>query len=201
MKERYPHGAKGRLTFDDRLGAHTYRYNGVEIPSVSSLLKPIQPDYGFASSETGTRVHKLLEAVDKGTIRQGGELRGYVEGWVAFKRHTGYRSSHVETMVYHPTLRYAGTVDRIGTINGAPCVLDIKTGQPDRWHGVQLAAYEEAARGDLFEGTACRIGVYLSADATFKVVRYQETSDVSALAACISFARATRQIDVWLGRR
>lgn len=37
--------------------------------------------------------------------------------------------------------QYQGHVDMLAEINGKPYVIDIKTGEPDDWHDIQLAAY------------------------------------------------------------
>ena len=47
----------------------------------------------------------------------------------------------IETPQYSPRYQTAGTADRMGTINGRPVVLDLKTGGKANWHGVQVAFY------------------------------------------------------------
>jgi hypothetical protein len=43
---------------------------------------------------------------------------------------------------YYSRLGFAGTPDRLGQFQGHDVVVDIKTGQPAKWHGIQLAAYD-----------------------------------------------------------
>jgi hypothetical protein len=84
-------------------------------------------------------------------------------------------------------------------VDGVRTVIDIKTGDPDRWHGVQLAAYALALDGDF--RTLRRLGVYLRPDGAFRTVRYEEATDFNVFTNCYNLHRSQRAIDVWLGRR
>jgi len=52
---------------------------------------------------------------------------------------TGIES--VELVVCEPKLGYAGRLDRVAVINGHRFILDIKTGEKQPWHRLQLGAY------------------------------------------------------------
>lgn len=203
----------GIVSLDDR---HVYRLSGLGnrparvIPGVTTLLKPLMPDYTFADTSTGTRIHALLEGYDLSPhgltdeiLAASEEDMRYVEAWRAFLATTGFQPNLIEELVFNPLLMYAGTVDRVGRVAyGQPndVVLDIKTGDPHPWHGVQLAAYAQALQAEWGPNVARhRWGVYLKDTGQWEAITYNQDTDVTALGACISYARAAATIDVWRG--
>jgi len=69
----------------------------------------------------------------------------YLVGWRKFSKESYVHWQRVETRVYSPTLRYAGTLDRKGLVFGEMSIVDIKSGTsllPSV--GPQLAAYAHA---------------------------------------------------------
>lgn len=139
------------LTFDAE--THTYRYQGVVVPSVTQLLKPIE-NWDFLDDEAkafysdrGTKVHKAtalddLDDLDEQSLDPA--LAGYVKSWRLLVCSIGMQILSVEEQVYHPLLNYAGTMDRRALIRARHSVIDIKAGTKLPSHGVQTAGYRKA---------------------------------------------------------
>ena len=89
----------------------------------------------------------------------------------------------IEQPYYNPELDLAGTPDRIGTMAGKDVVLDIKSGPPASWHGIQLAAYDLLLP---LSHHRRRIGLYLNASGEIaRMQDYRASSDyVNALTLC-----------------
>lgn len=156
------------LVFDPE--SHRYSLEGVEIPGVSRILDAS----GFGTKyppgdykERGSAVHKASVYIDQGKIIKVGEgIDGYLTGYRAFLRDFHVQWSLMEYACFHPTLLYGGTLDRFGSIDGRPLLLDIKTGTPPLPRlSLQLAAYAliVATRNCL------RWGLELTADGRYKI--------------------------------
>ena len=141
------------LTFDP--AKHEYRWNGAVVPSVTQILTPltdlsfVDPDVLRRASAFGTAVHYACELHDTGRLDEEAldpELAPYLAGWRKFCSEHACTWDLIEQRVYHPTLRYAGTLDRRGNVDGYPSMVDIKSGTslyPSV--GPQLAAYTHAS--------------------------------------------------------
>lgn len=137
------------LTFD--AAKHEYRFAGVVVPSVTQILRPmmdldhVDADLLRRASDFGTAVHRACELHDLGQLDEDAldpELMPYLAGWKKFMSDCSCDWEWVERRMFHPTMRFAGTVDRIGKVNRDRAILDIKTGSslmPSV--GPQTAAY------------------------------------------------------------
>lgn len=130
---------------------HTYWEGDKQLPSVTTILKEAghidTTWYKKSGTMRGTAVHEATEAIDRGELElgdfEGEEIFPFLKAYDRFKQDTGIVYSGIELQVSHPHLVYAGTLDRIGAINGDEYLIDIKTGAGKSfWHGLQLAAYE-----------------------------------------------------------
>jgi hypothetical protein len=141
------------LTFDAT--THTYRFEGRVIPSVTQCLKTAGViDYSMIPQDVlqraairGTAVHKACELWDLDTLDESSldaEVGAYLEGYKAFLRDTGFQPARIEERIFHPQYRYAGTLDRTGTLKGQLVLVDFKTGIMLDGHRAQLAAYSMA---------------------------------------------------------
>jgi hypothetical protein len=125
----------------------------------------------------GTAVHRYAAAIDLGrpTPAVPPEYQGYVDGYLEFlTSRTTTHWQYVEHPFRHQGLRFRGTPDRIGRCDGSPAVVDLKTGERAKWHGIQLAAY------DLLVPLAVprrRWIVYLPGDGTFALTPYDDPDD------------------------
>lgn len=143
------------LTFDAQ--DHTYRYNGVIVPSVTQVLKQtgivdyakIPQDVLLKASHRGRWVHTALQALDDGLPVPAGmpeEYQPWLEAYDKFKRETGFAVLLNEHRSCHAKHLYAGTMDRLGLLRIAGAdsrwLIDFKTGMHfERAHRLQLAAY------------------------------------------------------------
>ena len=141
------------LTFEE--GPHIYRLNGVEIPSVSTLMAPLK-NVCYA----GVGAKTLENAANKGT-----SVHNSIENWIKFgiedvpKEHMGYFNAFMEwwnrykpivlaseMKVYHKLLQYGGTIDLLCIIGDMVTLVDFKTTYNliEMSCGVQLEAYSQA---------------------------------------------------------
>lgn len=171
------------LTFDE--ATHTYRMHGTVVPSVTTILKPLSNFSAIpagvlaAASAFGTAVHKATELHDLGTLDFSlldPALEPYLDAWVKFSRDYEVQWTDIESRVYHPAMRYAGTLDRRGIVQNHMTTLDIKSSvvlYPSV--GPQLAAYK-AAKG-IDAALDVRMGVQLKADGTYFAKTYTNRMD------------------------
>jgi hypothetical protein len=162
------------IHFDPETHVYTTDY-GTEVPSVTQrirragLLGPAVQFYSAESADLGTAIHLACEHRD-----QGRDVAAFLRG-----EHGGYLTSYIkwcdvmepvwasiETPQYSPRYQTAGTPDRVGTINGRPVVLDLKSGSGGKasWHGVQLALYSLIQDSDIPPQERRRIALYLRAN-------------------------------------
>ena len=165
---------------------HTYTLDGVVIPSVTEICAPITcgkyPPVGVVqqAAARGTRVHELCALYDMDALpgEIEAELVGYVKAWAAFCRDYKPVWRHIELPLYGEIdtgQPFAGTLDRIGDIDGRTRVVDIKTAASlDRPAKValceQITGYEWLAdlNGiDIFDGAG--MGVQLFANGNYRV--------------------------------
>ena len=116
---------------------HTYSLDGKKLPSVTEICGllnnwgDINPAILMQAARRGTVVHEYCELVDYGVDEDGiecePELAGYVIAYMRFLRDYKPLWECVEQKVYSEQFGYAGTLDRFGTIDGKPVLLDIKT--------------------------------------------------------------------------
>lgn len=178
------------LTFD--ADTHTYRFDGVVVPGVTTILKPltdfsaVPPHVLDAASAFGTAVHLACELDDVGTLDEDQldpALAPYLDAWRKFSAEHAVQWDQIEQRVYHPTMRYAGTLDRFGRVDGDLTVVDIKSSvQLYPSVGPQLAAYANA----LMHPYAKRMAVQLKADGTYVAKPYTDPSDWPMFASLLT---------------
>jgi len=120
-----------------RADTHQYFDGGVELPSVTDIVRFCDYDKVRKARsgndpfyrDRGTRVHELCADYDfTGEMPQGTGLDGYLKAYADFLR--DYRVKewlYVELVVGSKELGYAGTIDRVGFIDGKLFIPDIKT--------------------------------------------------------------------------
>lgn len=112
------------IFFDD---THTYTVDGEEFPSVSEISRFASREvYGEVSQfnldnacSRGSAVHKATEILDKyGKCECDEDIEPYIRAYVQFRKDFGVKDySHIEKALAHEELKYAGTIDRIYTID------------------------------------------------------------------------------------
>lgn len=162
------------LTRDE---AHVYRMAGAELTSVTTAIREAGlMSLEWASAEAmqrGTHVHQACEFFDQGDLDEDAldpALRPYLDAYRWFCHDAQPVWSHIEAQRADLTHRYAGTVDRAGTLLGQkhPVVLDIKSGVAAPWHAIQLAAYRHLLTDDLGPIIG-RAVLYLRDDGTYRL--------------------------------
>lgn len=143
------------LEFEDK--THTYTLNGLVIPSVSQVIAPLSN-----AKYSGISERTLARAADKGT-----SVHNSIENWIKFgivdipPEHTGYFDAFMkwwnscnpepvgsEVRICHQLMRYGGTADFIGYIEGELTLVDYKSTYAisDMTCGVQLEGYFQALK-------------------------------------------------------
>lgn len=116
--------------------SHTYILDGEQLPCVSELIHPLHAAiYGEVSPSVmeqaairGSAVHAATEALDAaGQAQIPEEYLPHVQAYVRFIAEHSVRWRFTEKPLYHPSLRYAGTIDRYGLVDGGFVLMDIKT--------------------------------------------------------------------------
>ena len=149
--------------------------SGAFVPSVTTILEAYPKDASYfqwiksvgsdadtirdEAGKRGTTVHELTERYDMGyevsCVDEQGRPQYKMLEWAMFERYVDFTNEfkpNVELMELHMAsekLGYAGTLDRVITIDGKTYLVDIKTSNsiyPSYW--LQLAAYRELL-GDL----------------------------------------------------
>lgn len=112
------------IFFDD---THTYTVDGEEFPSVSEISRFASREvYGEVSQfnldnacSRGSAVHKATEILDKyGKCECDEDIAPYIQAYVQFRKDFGIKDyAYIEKALAHEQLKYAGTIDRIYTID------------------------------------------------------------------------------------
>lgn len=146
---------------------------GVYVPSVTTILEAYPKGAAFAEwlkrngedsdsirDEAGRRgsvVHGMTEVFDLGgevsLMTEEGAAKYRINEWAMFERYVEFRERHpatvhaVELNMVSESLGYAGTLDRVITIDGTTYIMDIKTSSAVHDpHWMQQAAYDNLLR-------------------------------------------------------
>lgn len=180
--------------FDD---GHTYELDGVQIPSVSEVTRFLSREvYGDVqqfrldhAASRGTKIHKLTEALDKyGEIEADAESLPYIKAYVKFRQEHDVQWEEIEKPRFHPDGLYAGTVDRMGTIDGRRGILDIKNSY--RIHKPLYEAAQNLYRMTYDPGFIEVLYIlHLKPDETYKLIELPIRDDLAL--ACLTLHQAT----------
>ena len=194
----------GQLVFEPE--EHVYSVDGEVLPSVTGIVDSagLFP-FGRANEsptfymERGRVVHSVCQFDDEGTLDEEtvDEIAApRLEAWRKFRRESKVKIIANETPLWHPRLRYAGTLDRLVLWNGDYCILDLKCGQHVRAYGIQTAGYEmlvelpesiEALELDkpLLGVKLRRYGIHLADTGTYKIVEHVRQKDRATFKHCL----------------
>lgn len=162
------------------LDPHGYEIDGAPVPSVTEILEDLGlSDYSFVpeddldwAKDRGSAVHTATHFYDDGDLNDDDlddRVRPHVEAYKNFREDTGFEPTHIEIPVWHPVNRYAGTLDRIGVLNGVSVLVDLKSGQPPPTVGLQTAAYQLAAKCTYDLTPVKRFSLWLKDDGRYKL--------------------------------
>jgi len=181
------------LTFD--APSHTYYWGGTMVPNVTRVLKPltdlslIPPLVLERARQEGEAIHgmvKLYSRADLDEDRLPDWLRPRLSAYKCFLQETGFTVLASEERVYHPFLRYAGTLDLRGRLCEAQAVIDIKRSLFSKWViGLQTAAYQHAANEALPSElwVRDRYALQLSGNGGYKLEPFRNPNDASRFIA------------------
>lgn len=115
---------------------HIYMLEGERLPCVSDLCRFLHreiykdaPVWQMeAAADRGTKVHAATEVLDKtGRAEIDGEYLPYLQAYANFRKEHEVTWELIEYPDYHPSHRYAGTIDRYGLVDGFRTLVDLKT--------------------------------------------------------------------------
>ncbi len=185
------------LTFDE--ATHTYRYNGIVVPGVTTILSPLSdfsrvpPHVLRAAADFGTAVHLACELDDLGDLDESAldpALVPYLAAWRKFSADHEVEWELIEQPVHHKAMGYAGTLDRQGRVKGLSTVLDIKSSaQLYPSVGPQLSAYQQASERPSVQ----RMAVQLKADGTYVAKTYTDPTDWPVFASLLTLRTWCKQ--------
>lgn len=184
----------GQLTFDE--ASHTYHFEGMPVPGVTELLKPlsnfegIPPDVLARKCDLGRRVHAACQFFDEGDLDEDSveeDVAPYLAGYRKFLRESGVSVLVNEQRVLDPILMFAGTLDRVFLLNGVKWLVDLKTSIAKPLSvGAQTAAYLRAM-GDA--SVTHRAALRLKPDGTYKFDALNDPTDFQVFMACLTLFR------------
>jgi hypothetical protein len=189
---------------------HTYTLDGVRMPSVTQVLRPLYSFDGIplavlnAKAALGTAVHKACELLDKDDLDEESEegrtalapLAGYLTAYKNFKRNKRLVILANEKRLFHPVHKYAGQIDRSYAMDGCVWDVDLKsTVSISPIVALQTAAYSEMlranGRGDV---RAKRGALQLFPDGKYRLHEFSAPQDFSLFLTALNFQRIKERI-------
>lgn len=158
---------------------HIYKQDGNIYPSVTQILKRVgiidSAWYSEESAQRGIEIHKIIEKigsrVDPLVIFDiDDEYLGYINAYLKFLNDNKPVIIEKEEPRININLGYAGKPDIIAWLNNKKCIIDIKTGSQEKWHGIQLSAYKLLLASDkVIQSLYC---LYLQKNGIYRLVEY-----------------------------
>lgn len=170
------------LEFDEQ--KHEYNVLGTKLPSVTEIIGPLtytkyKIDAGVIeqAAHKGAMTHELTAAFDRGDLEDDSSIPAdgamYYKAWKDFCHDYQVEWKYIELPL--ACASFAGTVDRIGMIDGKLVVVDIKTtSSMDRASKISLCAQlfgycYLCMENDIAVDISNSIGVQLKKDGTYTV--------------------------------
>lgn len=178
---------------------HTYRLGSRQLPSVTQVLKDVGLiDATWFTDEArlrGTYVHMATQYLDEGDLAEetvDPRYLGYLNAYRRFLETARPVWERVEARVHDALLGYAGTFDRLGTLNGTSqrWLIDIKTGDYAT-AGLQTAAYRRCLEEPHM---VRRAALQLSADGSFNFHELSDRRDEPRFLAALTVWQTKQEI-------
>jgi hypothetical protein len=196
------------LTFNEEQHLYTLP-DGTIPPSVTEILSAtgVSTDFNRLSDVNprlagqiearralGTAVHKDAHALDDDDLvwdRTNNKVKPYLLAWMTCKENLGLTPVARERVLYHPTLRYAGTMDGVFSVRDECLVLvDLKIGSAeDAAAHLQTALYWLAYEQDRPAQMPTRrwaIELDPGRRVPYKLVRYENYDDFNKARAVVT---------------
>jgi len=167
---------------------HTYTLNGVVTPGVSDVLVAggvIDKSFYTENKRSfGSKVHKASQFLDEGDIALAElhpKIALYLNDWEIVKDEHKIEMLAIEKPIGSAIWRVCGKPDRLALVDGEKAILDIKTGESEAWHPLQMAGYE-AILGPGWR----RIAVHLKGDSRPRLREYKDKADVNIFLSALA---------------
>lgn len=164
--------------------SHIYLVDGVEVPSVTTILglitdseyKKVNPSVLDTAAKRGSVVHEYCQLYDCDALPDEDVygIMGYIKAYADFVRDYRCVWEQIEAPVYS-SMGFAGTLDRAGLVEGKQAIVDIKTiANPTKMSKfvvcMQTTAYAIARAETFGTPTYKRYAVYLKANGEYSVL-------------------------------
>jgi hypothetical protein len=180
-------------TLDFVAADHRYYVEGTELPSVTAILKNagLVDDAWFepVHRERGSYVHLGCRLIDDDELDEASidpAILPYLDAYRSFLAVTQPAWTYLEHRVWDPVMRYAGTLDRAGLVQGEKVVLDIKSGGCPPSVGPQTAAYRRCLPQPY---SWKRAALQLKADGTFRLHPLTDRGDEHIFLAALALSQ------------
>ena len=171
------------IEFDE--AKHQYKVMGKVVPSVTEMVAPLtyskyRVDNAVVEQAAyrGSLIHELTALWDRGDLEEDSQMAAdvalYLQAWINFCHDYSPKWEYIELPI--ASGNYAGTIDRIGEIDGKKVVVDIKTtSSMDRANKIalctQILGYVFLCWENNLNVSFCNsIGVQLKKDGTYSVI-------------------------------
>ena len=183
---------------------HSYWLGKTSLIGVSDAIQTaglkdfsrIAPDVLEHARQRGTAVHTACHFLDEGDLdlaTVSTEIEPYVRAWERFKKETGVELLGIEKPLFHATLGFAGTPDRVVNLYPHNGIIDLKTYAPDVVTGIQLAGYSYLELGQQSPLDAPkRWGLWLKDDGKYSLKTYEDRGDERIFLACLDLCKWKR---------
>jgi hypothetical protein len=139
------------MNYDSK--THTYYLDGIKIPSVTQVLKVLNPnkykhvkkDYLLYKADIGTKAHKIIEEYIKGDYdwtNYDSRATNYLTSYKRFTEEYNAKPLFSELMLIDRDLKFGGTLDLVMESYGQTLLVDIKTCKFSKEHYIQVSAYK-----------------------------------------------------------
>ena len=180
---------------------HSYWLGKTRLIGVSEAIQSagltdfskIAPDVLEHARQRGTAVHQACHFMDEGDLDWATvtpEIEPYVRAWERFKKETGVELLGIEKPLFHATLGFAGTPDRVVNLYPHKGIIDLKTYAPDVVTGIQLAGYSYLELGQQSPLDAPkRWGLWLKDDGKYQLTEFTDRGDEAVFLSCLTIAK------------
>lgn len=167
--------------FTFRESDHSYWLDARRLDGVTEILRDagmVNGSWFTEESRTrGTYVHAATEMIDKGSLDWTAldpVLIPYCQAYQKFVEDKRPVILLSEKHLYHAVHLYAGTPDRVVTLDGATALIDLKTGVPAPATAIQVAAYRELVRVNEDIIPAKCFSLHLRDDGTYRLAEIND---------------------------